>query len=110
MYQSGAPQVRAPAQIGAHRATGTVYGRGAAPSAPPSAYFQPPDHLENSGSLTGHILAQGAADRPTPKSRTAKVILIMVLVFVVLVGVGLLAGTVARDAISNLLGNLFSQA
>jgi hypothetical protein len=71
----------------------------------PPGRFQPADHLENSGSLTGHILAHGAADRP-PKSPTAKVITAMIIVLVVLVAIGLLGATVARDTISAMLHNL----
>jgi hypothetical protein len=89
----------------ARRPAGTVYGRGAALPGPvttsPSA-----GPVETSGSLTGHILAQGAADRPTPKSRTAKVVLIMLVVLAILVALGLLGATVARDTISALLNRL----
>jgi hypothetical protein len=58
--------------------------------------------LESSGSLTGHILAQGYADRPTPKSRTAKVLVIGLVLLGVLVVAGLLAATVASDAVKDL--------
>ena len=94
-HQAGAPP----------RVPGTVYGPGAAQPDSPGR-FQPANHLENSGSLTGHILAQGSSDRPIPSSRSAKVVTVMIIVLVVLVAVGLLGATVARDAITGLLHNL----
>jgi len=54
-------------------------------------------HLETSGSLTGHILSQGGADRPTPKTRTAKVIVIGLVLLGVLVLFGLVAAAFAND-------------
>jgi hypothetical protein len=71
---------------------------------PPS--FPQPNPLETSGSLTGHILSGGRADTPTPKSRTARVIVIMVVVLAVVVGLGFLAATVFNDFLSDLLGGL----
>jgi hypothetical protein len=68
--------------------------------------FPQQNPLENSGSLTGHILSRGRADTPTPKSRTARVIIIMVVVLAVLVGLGFLAATVFNDFLSDLLGGL----
>lgn len=66
--------------------------------------FQTPNPVESSGSLTGHILGQGRADTPTPRSRTAKVVIILVVVLVVMVLLGLLAATLFNDMISDLLG------
>jgi hypothetical protein len=66
--------------------------------------FPPPNPLENSGSLTGHILSRGRADTPTPKSRTARVVIIMIVVLAVVVGLGFLAATVFNDFLSDLLG------
>ncbi|GAA0921803.1 hypothetical protein [Virgisporangium aurantiacum] len=66
--------------------------------------FQAPNPVESSGSLTGHILGQGRADTPTPKSRTAKVVIILAVVLVVMVLLGLLAATLFNDMISDLLG------
>jgi hypothetical protein len=65
--------------------------------------FQTPNPVESSGSLTGHILGQGRADTPTPRSRTAKVVIILVVVLVVMVLLGLLAATLFNDMISDLL-------
>jgi len=64
--------------------------------------------MEISGSLTGHILAQGQKDGPTPKSRTAKVIVIMLVVMSVLVLVGVIAATFASDTVSEIFDNLIN--
>jgi hypothetical protein len=64
--------------------------------------------LDNSGSLTGHILSQGRYDAPPPKSRTAKVVVIMLVVLGMLVVGGLVAGIFFRDAITQLLNGIFS--
>jgi hypothetical protein len=87
---------------------------GAAPSGPADqrggrgypATYHPGSPLESSGSLTGHILAQGRTDGPTPKRSTAKVLIVMALVLVLLVAIGLLGATVARDTINDLLGGI----
>jgi hypothetical protein len=62
--------------------------------------------LENSGSLTGHILSQGRADGPAPKSNTAKVLLVGAVLLAVLVAIGLIAATVAGDAVTDLFGGI----
>jgi hypothetical protein len=47
------------------------------------------DHrLESSGSLTGHILAQGRADRGAPKNGVVKVATVLVVILAVLAAVG----------------------
>ncbi len=109
-----------PGRIGWHtepnpgRPQGTVYGRRPA-AQPPSGSGQPPSRpaqyqsdrpLERSGSVTGHILAQGRRDGPTPKTRTAKVLIVMVLVLAFLIAIGLLGATLASDTINDLLGGL----
>ena len=62
--------------------------------------------MEYTGSLTGHILSQGRKDAPTPKSRTAKVVLVMLLVMGVLVVVGIAAAAFAGDTVRQLFDNL----
>jgi hypothetical protein len=69
--------------------------------------FPAPNPLESSGSLTGHILGHGRADTPPPKSRTAKVIIILAVVLVIMVGLGFLAATFFGDMINDLLGGAF---
>lgn len=64
--------------------------------------------LENSGSLTGHILAQGRADSAAPTSNNAKVLVIGLVLLGLLVLVGLLAATMASDAVSNLFGRFMN--
>ena len=61
--------------------------------------------MENSGSLTGHILSQGDADTPPPKSRTAKVIVIILIILLVLVGGGLAVAFLFQDFVNNLFSN-----
>jgi hypothetical protein len=87
----------------AQPAPGTVYS-GAKELAPPTSYLT--GALEQSGSFTGHILAQGQKDAPTPTSRTAKVVLIMVLVLAVLVVAGVAAASLAGDTVSEIFDNL----
>lgn len=57
---------------------------------------------EISGSLTGHILAQGWDDAPTPKSRTTKMVVMLLIGLGIVVTVGLLAATLAGDAVSSI--------
>jgi hypothetical protein len=64
--------------------------------------------VENSGSLTGHILAQGRSDDPTPPTNTARVLLIMALVLGFLVAVGVLAVLLAGDTFTNLFDGLLN--
>jgi hypothetical protein len=66
--------------------------------------------LENSGSLTGHILSQGRYDTPPPKSRTTKVVVIMFVVLGLLVVGGLVAAIFFRDAITQLLNGFVSDS
>ncbi|MFC0526846.1 hypothetical protein [Phytohabitans kaempferiae] len=58
--------------------------------------------LENSGSLTGHILSQGHSDGPAPTANTAKVFLVMALVLGFLVVVGALVVLATGDAFNDL--------
>lgn len=58
--------------------------------------------VEQTGSLTGHILAHGNSDAPEAKSRTTKVLVVMFLVLLLMVAIGLIAATVASDTITNI--------
>jgi hypothetical protein len=58
--------------------------------------------VEQSGSLTGHILRQGIG-APPPKSRTTRVVVIMTAVVATLVIAGLAIAVFARDALTNIL-------
>jgi hypothetical protein len=65
--------------------------------------------VENSGSLTGHILAQGWRDVPEVQRRSnVKVVVAMLLVLGFLVGVSLLFVFTVGDAFSNMIGGVFS--
>ncbi|GAA2705067.1 hypothetical protein [Micromonospora olivasterospora] len=66
----------------------------------------PGGSLETSGSLTGHILAQGWSDSPTPRSSTRKVVIVLVASLAVLVAIGLLVVLLAGDAMNGLMGGL----
>jgi hypothetical protein len=68
--------------------------------------FQPEQPAEQSGSLTGHILSQGNQDGPTPKSRTFKVIFVMVLVLAFLIGFGTVAALATGNAITDIFKGL----
>jgi hypothetical protein len=94
-----------PDQVGWGRdERGTTYG---GPAGVGSTMSMPGGgQLENSGSLTGHILAQGRADGPAPRSNTAKVLLIGAVLLVVLVLIGLLAATVAGDAVTDMFSGI----
>ncbi|WP_405102474.1 hypothetical protein [Micromonospora sp. NBC_01412] len=65
--------------------------------------------LDNSGSLTGHILAQGWADAPTPRSRTTKVVAVLAVSLGLLVAIGVLVVLVANDAMGGLVGGLLNK-
>lgn len=60
--------------------------------------------LENSGSLTGHILSQGRADAPAARRNTTKVLLFGLVLLVLLVVMGLITASMAGDAVSDLFG------
>lgn len=62
--------------------------------------------LENTGSLTGHILAQGRMDRPAPRSDMTKMLVLGLILLTIALVVGLLAATVAGDAIKGLFGGV----
>ncbi|WP_143162573.1 hypothetical protein [Couchioplanes caeruleus] len=90
------------------RGEGTVYG-GLADYAP-SDMTMPimTNPVENSGSLTGHILAQGWRDAPeTQRNSNVKVIVAMLLVLAFLVGVSLLFLFTVGDAFSDMIGGVF---
>jgi hypothetical protein len=89
------------------RGQGTIYG-GPAQSAIDMTMPVAMNPLENSGSLTGHILAQGwDQGRETRRRSNVKVGIAMLLVLLALVGVSLLflatAGTAFSDWIHGIL-------
>jgi hypothetical protein len=106
-----APDSRLPAspQYGdwarGQRPQGTVYG-GAAPSqdAGPGPTTSPlaieyTQGMENSGSLTGHILAQGRPDTPDTRPGSSKKVIILMMVIGLLVVGGLVAAIIALSGL-----------
>ncbi|MDG4790584.1 hypothetical protein O7626_32515 [Micromonospora sp. WMMD1102] len=83
---------------------GTVYGG-------PEGHVtvsMPVNAVENSGSLTGHILAQGWTDTPAQKTDNAKVVLVLLVGLGILVAIGLLVVLMLGDAFNNLFDGLLS--
>ena len=62
--------------------------------------------LETSGSLTGHILAQGRADATPAPRNSAKVWITLGVGFAILVGVGVLVVLLVGDAFSTMFDGL----
>ncbi|MEU4218460.1 hypothetical protein [Actinoplanes sp. NPDC026623] len=105
-YGSGSGQQ--PAAVPQQRGQGTVYG-GLAEYAPADMTMPVSiNPVENSGSLTGHILAQGWRDGPeTQRSSNVKVIVAMLVVLLLLVGVSLAFLFTVGDAFSDMIGGVF---
>ncbi|WDZ86300.1 hypothetical protein [Micromonospora cathayae] len=88
---------------------GTVYG-GSVTDGPGFATVSFPagNPVENTGSLTGHILAQGWTDAPAERSSTTKVVIVLAASLGLLVAVSLVIVAMANDALGGLLENLIS--
>jgi len=98
-----------PAAVPQQRGQGTVYG-GLADYAPVDMTMPVNvNPVENSGSLTGHILAQGWRDGPDNHQRRSnvKVVVAMLVVLLVLVGVSVLFLFTVGDAFSEMIGGVF---
>jgi len=79
----------------AGRPQGTVYGGQPAPTALPMS-------VENSGSLTGHILAQGHPVVPLPSTGRSKFMVAVVVVVCLLILAAIVAGvTVVMGMLTN---------
>lgn len=83
---------------------GTVYGGHL--DGPGFATVYLPNEVETSGSLTGHILAQGWTDTPASKSGTTKAVIVLAAALGILVTISLLVVVFANDAIGEFFGNL----
>ncbi|MDT5034971.1 MAG: hypothetical protein QOE03_156, partial [Micromonosporaceae bacterium] len=94
---SGAPVGRYEEWTRTQRPHGTLYGSGASNASRPTV---PP--MEHSGSLTGHLLRQGA-DLPSAEPGNTRVVVIMTVVLAVLVIAGLVVAVFARNALINVL-------
>ncbi|MEU4622392.1 hypothetical protein AB0G04_20795 [Actinoplanes sp. NPDC023801] len=87
------------------RGQGTVYSTGGYPAIDMTMPVSDP--VENSGSLTGHILAQGWYDAPVDqRSSNLKVVIAMLVVLGLLVTVSLVFVFTAGDAFTDFLSNL----
>ncbi|RKN58822.1 hypothetical protein D7193_09960 [Micromonospora costi] len=85
---------------------GTVYGGGEGAGFTTVAL---PSAVETSGSLTGHILAQGWAETPAAeRSRTARVVIVLAAALGLLVLISVLLVLLAGDAVSGLINNVLS--
>ncbi|WP_236648480.1 hypothetical protein, partial [Micromonospora sicca] len=83
---------------------GTTYGGTEGPGFATVALPQG-NPLENSGSLTGHILAQGwAEDAPTTRSSNTKVVIVLAASLGLLIAISLLVVFLANDALSGMTG------
>jgi hypothetical protein len=70
------------------RPQGTVYG-GSPPAHDPARGPGRQPGYETSGSLTGHILAQGRPDRPGDSSTSSRIVMIILIIMSVLIVGGL---------------------
>ncbi|WBB77990.1 hypothetical protein O7606_17220 [Micromonospora sp. WMMD882] len=93
--------------VGTPNRSGTIYG-GSVTEGPGFATvaFPAGNPVENTGSLTGHILAQGWADAPAERSSTTKVVLVLVALLGLLVAISLVVVLMANDALGGLFQNL----
>ncbi|WP_083915956.1 hypothetical protein [Micromonospora lupini] len=64
--------------------------------------------MENSGSLTGHILAQGWSDTPTERSRNTRVVIVLIAALGLLVAISVLVVLLASDAMDGLVGSVLN--
>ncbi|RAK31805.1 hypothetical protein B0I29_11453 [Actinoplanes lutulentus] len=97
--QNGVPQQRA-------QAGGTVYSTGGYPAIDMTMPVNV-DPVENSGSLTGHILAQGWHDGPVDQRRSNfKVVVAMLAVLGLLVTISLIFVFTAGDAFTDMVKNI----
>ncbi|MCI4063734.1 hypothetical protein MRQ36_14525 [Micromonospora sp. R77] len=111
-YPTSAPPARSggsAAPLGQRDLASTVYGGTEGPGFATVSLPQA-NQLENSGSLTGHILAQGwAEDAPAARSRNTRVVIVLAAALGLLVAVSVLVVLLADDAVSGLTGNLLTK-
>lgn len=92
-----------PAAPAGRQQAGTVYG---GPTGHLTVALPTANPVENSGSLTGHILAQGWTDTPTTKSNTTRVVAVLVAGLGLLIAIGLLMVFAAGDVIGVLFDGM----
>lgn len=82
---------------------GRLYGQSDEPPAQMTTAY-PAATLDNSGSLTGHILAQGRSEPAPAKRSYAKVGLFLAVGLGVLIGIGVLVVLFVSNSITGFLG------
>ncbi|MEU4778125.1 hypothetical protein AB0G13_09560, partial [Micromonospora sp. NPDC023633] len=88
---------------------GTIYGAGTEGPGFSTVSF-PNNPVENSGSLTGHILAQGWTETPTEeRSSTTKVMVVLAASLGLLVAISVLVVLLANDTVGGLVGGVLSK-
>ncbi|MEU8296163.1 hypothetical protein AB0C04_02600 [Micromonospora sp. NPDC048909] len=85
---------------------GTVYSAGT--DGPGFTTIALPSPAETSGSLTGHILAQGWSDTPAERSSTTRVVVVLAAALGLLVVISVLIVLLAGDAVDGLIGSVLS--
>ena len=99
-----------PVGVPQQRMQGTVYGGLGSESAVDMTMPVSMNSVENSGSLTGHILAQGWAEPPdTGRRSKTKVNVAMLVVFLAIVGVSLLFLFTAGSAFTDMINGVFKK-
>ncbi|QGN50580.1 hypothetical protein GKC29_02725 [Micromonospora sp. WMMC415] len=88
---------------------GSIYGAGSDGPGFATVAF-PANPLETSGSLTGHILAQGWTETPAEeRSSNARVVLVLAVSVGLLVAISVLVVLLANDAMDGLVGDILSR-
>lgn len=98
---------RAGSRAGGTGLSGTVYAGGDGPGYTTIA-LPPNAAVENSGSLTGHILAQGWADTPAERSRNTRVVIVLIAALGLLIGISVLVVLLANNALDGLMGSVLN--
>ncbi|MEU2613063.1 hypothetical protein ABZ570_16005 [Micromonospora sp. NPDC007271] len=94
-----------PADQGGPDLAGTAYGGSDGPGFT-TVSFPQGNHVENSGSLTGHILAQGwAEDAPATRSSNTRVVIVLAVALGLLIAISLLVVFLADNVLSGLTGS-----
>jgi hypothetical protein len=98
------------APVPSQRLYGTVYGGMGADSPIDMTMPVTMNAIDNSGSLTGHILSQGWAEPPDTNRRSnTKVVVAMFIVLLGLVGLSLLFLFTAGSAFTDMLDGVFKK-
>lgn len=107
-YPPATPAAR-PTYQGGRDLAGTAYG---GTDGPGFATVSLPQNnpVENSGSLTGHILAQGwAEDAPSTRSSNTRVVIVLAVALGLLIAISLLVVFLANDAMSGITSNMLDK-